>query len=271
MVVILAAGRGSRSEIPEGTSKCAVPLDGNEGYCSVSRLISQMYDLSEERNFAVIVGYGSTGLQEKVLKDIKNIQDSVTVTFISNPYWKERGTGYSLSLCSELIPDKSGESLYIFEGDSVYSTDCLETLFNSKYSSSVLVRDPIWFSQSSVVVIANDKREFVSCFIYDSSHRTHWNDIYSATNIAAYESMQCWKVNSCGMKKILSSYRKSYQEGSEPRDQTNLGPLNTYLAEYRMRATQYNPRFGHDYWVNLNTPSDFKRAQDLIRSEDSII
>ena len=69
LVIILAAGKGSRMGLPEGQSKCGVIVPGLNR-SSVDRLIDQFY-LRGERQFVVVLGYGAESVVESI-SDHKN-------------------------------------------------------------------------------------------------------------------------------------------------------------------------------------------------------
>lgn len=267
MVVILAAGRGSRSELPLGVSKCAVPLTGGSSFCSVSRLISQVTRLSLERYFVVVVGYANTSVQDKVEYDLK--ETGVSIKFVYNPYWEERGSGRSLSSVRETLLEKSPGIVYLFEGDSVYSDKNISQMFSNKYSSPyrVLVR-PMVSSISNdntfhSVGLIEHKNTAIS-FIYSTAHNLQMEKISRYSNLTVSESMQCWSLPGDALLESIDYVESLYKEGCL-KDDTNLGQIN-----YILRGICVQPIVTEDPegWINLNTSYDRHTAKKKLEGED---
>lgn len=258
MVIILAAGRGSRSGLSD-ISKCSVPLVEN-GMCSVSRLICQMSVY--ETKFLVVVGYQSESVINKVSDDLERyLNKTVDVTYVYNDRWGTIGSGFSLAICypylSSCPPD---ESVYIFEGDSVYSDDNIKALCSSP--GGVLVRDPNYLSVKSVCVLSLE--DHVVEFVYDTAHQLDFKGLSRCVGTCTlYESMQCWKLVSGLLTPRLAIYtnKKLIAGHANPLLITNLAPINDYALMYKIPLI-FSP--SPDSWVNLNTEEDRETAKLLI-------
>lgn len=267
MVVILAAGRGSRSELPLGVSKCAVPLTGELSFCSVSRLISQVIRFSSERCFVVVVGYAGSSVQDKVEQDLKETKD-ISIKFVCNPYWEERGSGKSLSSVKETLLQESPDIVYLFEGDSVYSDKNISQMFSNEYSSPyrVLVR-PMVSSISNdntfrSVGLIEHKNTAIS-FIYSTFHSLQMENISRCSNLTVSESMQCWSLPGDALLESIDYVESLYKKGCL-KDDTNLGQIN-----YILRGICVLPIVAKDPegWINLNTSNDRYIAKKKLEGE----
>lgn len=263
MVIIMAAGRGSRMGLKEGTSKCSIHLDDFTKVCSVSNLINKFLRLGIDENFTVVVGYSSTHLVDSINR---SKDKSANVTYIYNNFWEDYGSGYSLSTAWSTIQED--EPLYVVEGDSVFSRDNL-SLISSCQNSSCLVRSKSYLSNRSVAVLTNSDR--VSAFVYDSTHSVDFSEL-SETNLEVYDSMQLWKVSPSDtklFKTILERIDRNYNEGGSSgfKDQTNLVPFNRMINLTPMNFVETNDPEG---WVNLNTKEDIKKAKYLVSREQEV-
>lgn len=258
VVIIMAAGRGSRMGLKEGMSKCSICLDDFTKVGSVSNLINQFLRLGIDKNFTVVVGYASTHL----VNSINRSKDKgVNVTYVYNNFWEDYGSGYSLSTAWSTIQDD--EPLYIVEGDSVFSDHNLNLI--SSYSVSLcLVRGKDYLSSKSVAVLSHGIK--VMAFLYDSTHMTDFST-FTQTNLDTYDSMQLWKINRDDVKqfkRILKDINQDYLNygSSGFKDQTNLTPLNRMISHGL--SISYIETDDPDGWVNLNTKKDIEKAKNLI-------
>lgn len=200
MVVILAAGIGSRfgdSEI----SKCAVPLPLS--YCGketpITRLVRQFSE-EGERRFTVIVGHCCSS----VIKALSVFEDKkLDIRFIYNPYYKSRGCSYSVQKSFNVIKEvtKSGEPLYIVEGDSVYGDSVIKSIIEFN-GTGVVSRSGSFITSRSVVIKLDKNSDQVRNFSYDSKHQVNYENL-DKTNIR--ESMQIWKFLS--LEKLFNSFK----------------------------------------------------------------
>lgn len=259
MVIIMAAGRGSRMGLEEGRSKCSIDLNGSY-LCSVSNTINQFVRLGIDKNFVVVTGYSNIHL----VSTINFSKDkTANVTYIYNNFWENRGSCYSLVTAWSTIQEN--EPLYIVEGDSVFSDDNLN-LISSCEESSCLVRSGGYLSSRSVAVVTNFDK--VSVFMYDSTHSTDFSK-FNEINLKTYDSMQLWKISSSDtklFKRILKEVSQNYIDygSSGFKDQTNLVPLNRIIS---LGVTMnFVETEDPDGWVNLNTKEDIQKAKDLISS-----
>lgn len=256
MVVILAAGQGSRMGLEEGVSKCSVKLP--DGRSSVRRLIDQFKSLGETK-FVVVIGYGSDSVVKSVGTD-----HQVDVSYVYNGNYSDRGCNYSLA-CAEGSID-SRENVIVVEGDLVTSDDNLQTIVDST-ESAVLVRPPCFLSEKSVAVICDDDCTQVLKFVYDKSHHFKMQDLPEIFS-QVFDSSQVWKIsrdNVLSFKNLLAYYKDAcdFENCDEVfRMESGILSLNNLALSTKMRPL-YVP--SPDNWVNLNKSSDI----ELLAKEDS--
>lgn len=265
MVVIMAAGRGSRMGLPEGVSKCSVTIGWCEKQelCSVTRLILQACNFSSERDFTVVVGYGSESLIQKI-EDFDFGDYKVNIKFCINKEWSISGSGRSLQkgLCAAFSDTeiKEDESLYLLEGDAVYHNSSIQLLFQSQ-STCVSVRSEDYLTESSVAVLTHPLVHQVLLFLYDKTHQTQMG-VLKNLGMKVFDSMQAWKLK--GRSDIMTLY---YVLADCTEDSsTNLDGLNLAFAMRDLKMT-YCLSEDSEGWVNLNTSEDLIRAQRLTIEE----
>jgi choline kinase len=252
MVVILAAGKGSRMHLKKDISKCSIVINETTQDTTITRLIKQFVRCGERR-FTVIVGYGA----ESVINSINchNFEVSglyhVFINYVYNPYYKKYGCEYSLSLIENL--DDSLDDLIIVEGDLVVSDYNIKGIF-CQDQTCVLCCSPEWISKKSVVIVK--RKGVVSQFLYDPSHETDFNSLSNKEKL--YESMQIWKFVgshdvSC-VKILFKEYRIKCEQGVNT-NASGLESINRFVDSYDMDCclTQHNTE-----WMNLNTKEDIE-------------
>lgn len=265
MVVIMAAGRGSRMGLPEGVSKCSATIGwyGKQELCSVTRLILQVCNYSNERDFVVVVGYGSESLISKI-EDFDFGDYQVNIKFCSNNKWMTDGSGRSLQkgLCSVLPSTKfkEDENLYLFEGDAVYCDSNIQALLESQLTC-VLVRSEEYLTTSSVAVLMHPLVHRILSFLYDKTHQTQMGMLRNL-DMKVFDSMQAWKLK--GHSDIMTLYYVLVD--CTDVSSTNLDGLNLAFALGDLKMT-YCLSKDPEGWVNLNTSEDLIRAQRLVLEE----
>lgn len=253
MVVILAAGKGSRMGLRDGVSKCSVTLP--DGRSSVRRLIDQFINLGE-KDFVVIVGYGA----ESVVKSVGNVTEA-SVCFVYNGNYDTRGCEYSLS-CSAPILDIN-KDLIIVEGDLVTTASNLEAI-TQYHDNAVLVRPSSHLCDRSVAVVCSDDNRQVLKFLYDKCHTF---DMKSLEKIVPqiYDSFQVWKISSgsslVDFKYLLKLYKEFADDESSDKDykfESGLLSINEFVTRHVM-STVLVP--DPDKWINLNSKDDIDRLE----------
>lgn len=254
MVVILAAGRGSRMELKDGVSKCSVTLP--DGRSSVRRLIDQFVNLGE-KEFVVVVGYGA----ESVVKSVGNVIGA-SVCFIYNGNYDTRGCEYSLA-CSAPILDIN-KDLIIVEGDLVTTESNLEAIVQY-HDNSVLVRPPEYLGDRSVAVICSEGNRIVLKFLYDKSHCFNMKTLERIVP-EIHDSFQIWKISSGSslkdFKELLETYKERADSSSSDKDYKfapGLLSINEFTTRHIMKTvTVPSP----DEWMNLNSQDDIERLRN---------
>lgn len=249
MVVILAAGKGSRMNLPAGVSKCSVKLP--DGRSSVQRLIDQFKELGEDW-FVLVVGYGATS----VSRSLDDLTGAVT-TCIYNTKYEWRGCEYSLA--SAAYAFSCEEDVIIVEGDLVTTTENLRAIVESR-ETSVLVRPASLLSKKSVAVACDDTGSRVVKFLYDQDHQF---DMRSLEKVVPriYDSFQVWKISKEDVpdfKKGLLDYKK--QADSKDSDYrlkmaSGLLTINSHIINHSMTVRQVPKPLA---WINLNSEDDIK-------------
>lgn len=255
LVIILAAGKGSRMGLPEGQSKCGVIVPGLNR-SSVDRLIDQFY-LRGERQFVVVLGYGA----ESVVESISNHADDIN--FVYNPFYESKGCGYSLSLVGPYLRPSNDNIVYILEGDSIYSDRNIDTICSGVLSGS-LVRSSNYLSKRSVGVICNEANlhdenyQKIISYVYDQSHQSDFESVKNLfkDGYSLYESMQLWKITGQDIKYFLDTLSQFKLTSS------NLYPYRDMIRCNRMLLPIHSD--DPTRWVNLNTKEDLNKAVEVV-------
>lgn len=258
MVVILAAGQGSRMNLKEGISKCsALLVDGNS---TVGRLVNQFKSLGETK-FIIVVGYGAESVVKMVEVNGESVP-GVDITWIYNGKYKTRGCEYSLSCAASSI-DENEDHLIIVEGDLVTTTSNLSSIVDTN-CTSVLVRDSDHLCKKSVAVVCDDEDTVVVKFLYDKSHQF---DMSSLVQIipTVYDSFQVWRINKEDLEEFkykLSQYKQYADDetsGQDFRMASGLLTINSLILDRTMRIL---PAPEPDSWINLNSEEDLNLLYD---------
>lgn len=272
MVVILAAGKGSRMGLEEGVSKCAVPCVGTPEESTVSRLLRQFKEEGHE-DFVIVTGYGA----ESVYKNTK-IPKGARVHWVHNPRYADFGCCYSTALGvtvavglmrshkdEEVSKDYAPyNSLIIVEGDTVTSYRNLMDFHHGGLSplsrvSEVLCRESSFLSNKSVAVLT-DEGSRVRRFLYDQNHKFDFTQIAHIDKF--YDSCQMWKFTYEDAL-LLSKVSQEYKMKVEIQ---NFGPENgVYLFNQILSKIEVKPLLCSESksWFNLNTRDDLNNIKKL--------
>lgn len=258
MVVILAAGKGSRMGLKEGVSKCAVPLPGSDQLTSVSRLINQFY-LYGHREFVVVIGYGGNAVAITT-----EVPTGANVHFVYNPCYLGNGCGYSVACGASLAPSyiKDTYNMIIVEGDTVTSNDNIKYLCtDQKGRSTVLCRSSEYLSDRSVAVLADQRTQRVLRFIYDQKHKFDFKNISNVD--CFYDSCQMWKFSYADALLIsekFNEYKLIADQNPFGAQDSGVFVINQNLFEIDMKARECAKP---EEWINLNTKEDFDKLANL--------
>lgn len=258
MLVIMAAGKGTRMGLPEGVNKCSLPLSENKFDTSVNRLIKQFNQTVN----VVVVGYGAESVTDSIDLGYLSSSSLTKIHIVHNPLATNFGSGYTLYCAKEYIKNYCIEGddpvCYFAEGDSVYSDEVVNKFMCSR-DSSVLVRSPCYLSNRSVAVL--DRFCQVQSMIYDTSHKFNFQElskIQCKDGIEVSESMQLWKI--CGTRAKKSFVDKLTRD---PRG-TNLSPFLEIASEGLFKTCYISDEFSEG-WANLNTKEDYEKTKQLIQ------
>lgn len=260
MVVILAAGKGSRMGLKEGVSKCAVPLPGLSQRTSVSRLIDQFY-LYGHREFIVVTGYGCKDVAIRT-----EVPTGANVHFVYNPCYLGNGCGYSVACGVSLASTnliKDTYNMIIVEGDTVTSDDNVEYFCADKKggNTEVLCRSSFYFSEKSVAVLADQRTQRVLKFLYDQSHQFDFKSI--STVDCFYDSCQMWKFSYTDAQLIsekFNEYKIKADQNPFGDGSSGVFVINQNLFEIDMKARECAKP---EEWINLNTQEDFDKLSNM--------
>lgn len=261
MVVILAAGKGSRMNLKGNVSKCSVTLPDGSGDSSVARLVRQFKSLGETK-FVIVVGYGAESVVKSVEVNGESIPE-VDITWIYNGKYETRGCEYSLACAASSIEEED-DHLIIVEGDLVTTRNNLATIVETP-STSVLVRDKNLLCKKSVAVLCDDEGVRAIKFLYDKSHELDMSLLRHLTD-NVYDSFQVWRINKDDLmefKSRLSSYKRYADDISSGKDfkmASGLLTINSLILDRPMNALHVPDP---NSWINLNSESDI----DLLNND----
>lgn len=258
MLVIMAAGKGTRMGLPEGINKCSLPLSENKFDTSINRLIKQF----KQTVNVIVVGYGAESVVNSIDSGYLFSNPLTKIHIVHNPLSETCGSGYTLYCAKEYIESyciKGDDPVcYFAEGDSVYSNEVIDEFMNSE-DSSVLVRSPRYLSNRSVAVLDRGRR--VQSMIYDTSHEFNFQElskIQCKDGIEVSESMQLWKI--CGTRVKKSFVDKLVEDPHS----TNLSPFLEIASEGLFKTHYLGDEFSEG-WANLNTKEDYEKTKQLIQ------
>lgn len=264
MLVIMAAGQGSRMNLGEGINKCSMILPGIN-MTSIDRLISQF----DQKINILVVGYGS----QSIIDNLKESTLESITRIIYNPYYDKYGSGYSLSCALDSISyyiKNDDDPIFFVEGDSVYSDDVVSEFkydssrLSSSEEGSVLVRNPSYLSDSSVLVISNNTDHVLS-FVYDPSHTIDFSAygmISNTDGINFYDSMQLWSIGRDARSEFIKNIvPTNHLINIGNPNKTNLYPFIRYN---NMSINYFYDDPNKTNWVNLNTREDINKVKEVI-------
>lgn len=252
MVVILAAGQGSRMKLKKGVSKCSVKINNTD--TSISRLVKQFYKYGQSK-FAVIVGYGKESVINGVMDSLKSFTTSVSCEFIDNPNYNKFGCEYSLSCLTKSKLLTMEDDLIIVEGDLVTTDRNIEKICTCS-GTHILARSSQFLSKKSVAIsyTNNDSCLEVLRFIYDPHHRIDFSQYTTYL-----DSMQIWRIKSKDLSifyHALSQYKSECESGtSENPDASGLLSIGILCKATKMSVVMAPEP---SEWMNLNTQKDIQ-------------
>nr|MDT0254009.1 phosphocholine cytidylyltransferase family protein [Endozoicomonas sp.] len=149
--IILAAGVGSR--IRSLTDNCPKSLLRIGGNTILEMMVSHIKKCGINEVIFVL------GYLENNIKDfVKTNFPDLKAHFITNEYYEETNTGYSLMLTEELVKD----SIFIkFDADVVFDIEMLKSLIESKHETCLCVDKNINLDAEEIKIIVNEKNHVI--------------------------------------------------------------------------------------------------------------
>lgn len=149
--IILAAGIGSR--IRPLTDNCPKSLLKIGGNTILEMMVSHIKKCGINEIFFVL-GYLEINIKDFVRTNFPDLK----AHFITNEYYAETNTGYSLMLAGELVKDSS---FIKFDADVVFDIKILKNLIESKYETCLCVDKNINLDAEEIKIIVNEKHHVI--------------------------------------------------------------------------------------------------------------
>lgn len=207
-------------------------------------LFAMIKNFSDFDRFVIVTGYLEEEVRVYIDTALSEYADRITI--VSNPYYREYGSGYSFYLGLMEGLKFSPSEIVFAEGDLFVDKASLDKIKTTDKDIITLNREPITAARS-VVLYKNTKGKIK--YLYDLGHK----DLYIEEPFTAiYNSGQIWKFKDMGnMKEICNSLSETEKQG------TNLLVIQKYFD--MLKEDEYDSVF-FDTWVNCNTVDDYRVA-----------
>lgn len=146
--LILAAGASRRLyPLTENKPKCLLDVGG------IPILSHQLNALKKYniKEVIIVLGY----YQDMIVDYIKNNHSEMKLTYVTNEYYRETNTSYSLYLCKDLI---SLSNTLLMNGDVLYPPALLKLLIDSHYENVLAVDIKQCGDEEVKVTVSKNKR-----------------------------------------------------------------------------------------------------------------
>lgn len=237
--IILAAGVGSR--IRPLTDNCPKSLLKIGDYTILEMMVSNIVKCGINE-IVFILGY--------LENDIKNFMNTnfpeLNVHFVTNEFYAETNTGYSLMLAEELVKDTS---FIKFDADVVFDVEILKNLIESEYDNCLCVDKNINLDAEEIKIIVNAQNHVIK-----ASKEVNPED-------AIGESIGIEKISSATAKILFAELntmmkdKKNHQEYYEA-GYERLIDKNVIFNTLDITGLK---------WIEIDTLDDFAAAENIFK------
>lgn len=238
--IILAAGIGSRVRpLTDNTHKSLLKVGGKT---ILERMVSSILDLGI-KEILIITGY----LEDQVKTFIKNNFPKAAISFVRNENYLKTNTGYSLLLTKDFV---GNDDFVKFDADVVFEKAVLEKLIKSNYPSALCIDTNIHLEKEEVKVILGENNKVIQVGKKLDPHKANGESI--------------------GIEKISKNAGKVLFEELEMLMRDEKNHQEYYDDSYTTLVNKGLPFYAVDItgrkWVEIDTHSDFDRAQKIFAS-----
>lgn len=238
--VILAAGIGSRVRpLTDNTHKSLLKVGDKT---ILERMLSSVLDLGI-KEIVIITGYLENQIKEFVNKNFPAFK----ISFIRNEKYLKTNTGYSLLLAKSFV---GNDDFVKFDADVVFETAVLKKLIESKFPSALCIDTNIHLDKEEVKVILGENNKVVRVGKKLDSHKANGESI--------------------GIEKISKDAGKVLFAELEMLMRDEKNHQEYYDDSYTTLVDKGIPFYAVDIiglkWVEIDTHSDFNRAQKMFAS-----
>ena len=235
--VILSAGVGSRIKpLTDKTPKSLLKIGSQT---ILERMITSILKVSISE-IAIVTGY----LEGQIKDFVSQKYPELKVTFIRNNLFDKTNTAYSLNLTKDFV---AGDSFIKFDGDVVFEDAILEKLVNDPNPNCICIDRDINLAAEEVKVEASEDGKILKVGKVIDPKK------------AAGESIGIEKISTDAARiffEQLNNLLKNPANYQRYYDDTYTTLIEKAVLFYTVDITGLN-------WVEIDTLSDFKNAQDI--------
>lgn len=246
--IILAAGKGSRlGKMTESMPKAMIPLAGKP-------LLMHTLDRVKENDVQeviIVIGYCGQYIKDHV----GNRYEGMKITYVWNKDYEKTNNIYSLYLAAPYLD----EDTILLEADLYYDRGVLEQLLAHKIPCAILVSPYNPAIMSGTVIAAEQVRAIEMIPAAQQRPEVDYLDTYKTVNIYYFEKdflqklflpeLQCYmteQTRNCYYELALGELIRRRVPGIEI----------VSIPEQR--------------WLEVDTPEDYQRAQEILRERDLV-
>ncbi|MGF1907360.1 sugar phosphate nucleotidyltransferase [Aliivibrio salmonicida] len=235
--IILAAGVGSR--IRPLTDNCPKSLLKIGDYTILEMMVSNIVKCGIDE-IVFILGY----LENDIKEFMNNNFPDLNVHFVTNEYYAETNTGYSLMLAEELVKDSS---FIKFDADVVFDVEILKNLIESDYDNCLCVDKNINLDAEEIKIIVNEKNHVLKAS-KDVNPKDAIGESIGIEKIS-HETAKVLFLELNEMMKNKKNHQEYYEAGYERLIENNV-IFNT------LDITGLK-------WIEIDTLDDFAAAENI--------
>lgn len=244
-LIITVAGTSSRfsKSLGHNELKC---IYSEPGSSIKETLLYRLLEFGSNFDKIVVVGGYRFGELKQYISEVVPKTISQKIEPIKNPYFTDRGSGWSLHLAVEALKNESVHSVVFAEGDLFFDEKSFRAAFESS-KDVITCNNNIIDAEKSVIFYCD--KEMHPHYIYDTSH--------GAIEIKEpftkiYNSGQVWRFANPDRLFLLDE-----ELPDEVHSRTNLELINAYFSSEEIDELDI---VEFQSWMNCNTVDDYRKA-----------
>ncbi len=241
--IILAAGMGTRLKpMTLSTHKCLTAI------CNKTILVNALECLEsiDVKEVIIVVGY----LADKIVNEIGENYNNITIKYIRNERYFNTNTSYSLKLGIDNVKDY--DRLYILEGDVFFEKSLIKRIDNQRREEATLVEEYMPYLDGTFVELDKDG------FVIRWTHKNMREEGYKIED--KFKTINIHRFSERFVKEILKI------ENNNICNNTNgMAPFENVMdiIVKRNRHVIYGVKSQGDKWCEIDDMDDLKRAEKM--------